>query len=366
MTEDCKPVEWGPTPEEIAAAVSDPTQARVVRPSDVNPAAPSDTPETRALQGLDLSAYRYRPGTIEAGVLGGGLYGRWFVSLSGSLITTNGTRIVRPSPTTFDNGRPAVLNSVLATGSIGALIYISGSDTAGNELLNETIAAPDVIEKLRLARDRNPHYAAVSNGSIEVDSARATIGCTVPKIRVSIDGLDRVYTEQSLPLWRAGIDEMRWIWDESRNFIKGDVYRQIGWTITPDVRPVSGTWEPWPWPWAVSDTLRYRDSFLNDISASIGRWYQPGTTGTEGDPLAQNRKRTEQFITEITDVWNRINADSNIIRGLQILGGNLRISQQRKRQPVFVQPTPGGSGGTGGGRTGGGGGVNDSSGPSVN
>jgi hypothetical protein len=228
----------------------------------------------------------------------------------------------------------------LNVGVLEAVISVSGSTEGGEEFVSETAASPDLIERIGAARTRNPHFSPVGNGRFPVTgSGQPVVGCTIPKIPVSVDGLDRVYREQANPLWRAGIERMDWMFGPT-GFRKSDLYSQLNWTLTPGVPAVSGSWVEWPWPYTAVDYNAYR----SDVSASLAKWQQPSADLVGEDPLAQNRKRTEGFLREITDIVNRINADSNIIRGLQILGGNVRINQQPRREvrfdTAYVQPRP--------------------------
>lgn len=345
MEPKCEPVVWPPTPEEVAAELTrDPNAARVRRPDTENPAAPPDTPQSRVVSGIDLTDYFYR--APEAGVNAGGVWGRWFVSLTADSVIPG--RRVRPTPIRLDNGRPLTIEPVLDSGSLSALVSVSGSTVAG-ETVFTIIGSPELAAELTAARSLNPHRSAVGNGRIPVGGALVTVGCSVPVIPVSVSGLERIYREQAFPLFRAGIASMNWIFDRD-GFRPGDLYRQINWTLTPNAPTVSGSWVETGWEYnapgykAYSAEIVKADTELRQPSREV-------SGSLEG--LALNRDRLEKYLTDVVDIWNRINRDSNVIRGLQINGGNARIRQQPRRAVGFTRGnviTYGG--GTGGGTIG--------------
>lgn len=332
----CEPALYPATTGEIAAeVVRDPNAARVVRLLETNPSGPDETdPAVAVSDGLDLSRYFWRG--PESGVAAGGLWGRWWVSLTDSASVVG--RVVRPAPLRLDAGRPLTITTRLDSGSLDAVLVLSGSSRTGLELLNEMVTSPDLRARLDAAEGVNPHYSAVLNGRIPVSGSGALVGvgCTVPKVSVSIDGLDSVYASQSDPLWRAGIERMDWIFSGENEFRAVDVYRQLNWTLAPSAPPVSGSWSEFPWPYAAEGY----DAYIGEVSASVAKWSQPtAVTAQAGDDaVALNQKRLEGFIKEVNVVLNRINADSNIIRGLQILGGSTRIRQVPKRDVQFAKP----------------------------
>jgi len=341
MEPKCEPVRWPATPEEVAAEITrNPNEARVRRPDGENPAAPPDTPEARAVAGLDLTDYFYR--APEAGVNAGGVWGRWFVSVTADSVIPG--RTVRPAPIRLDNGRPLVIEPVLDSGSLSALVSVSGSTIAG-ETVFTIIGSPELAADLEAARSLNPHRSPVGNGRIPVGGALVTVGCSVPVIPVSVNGLERIYLDQSGPLFRAGISYMNWIFDRD-GFRTDDLYRQINWTITPDAPTVSGSWEETEWAYNASEYDAYRKEIIRaDVELR-----QPSTEvsgSVEG--LALNRERLETYLTEVVEIWNRINRDSNVIRGLQINGGNERMRQQPRRAVGFRRGTVITYGGGGGG-----------------
>jgi hypothetical protein len=341
MEQKCEPVIWPPTVEEVGSELTrDPTEARVVRPGGQNPAAPESTPETRATAGVDLSSYTYRQ--PEAGLNAGGVWGRWFVSVSGDSVIPG--RTVRPAPIRLDNGRPVGVGPELSGADIGAVIRVSGSISDGTRV-DERISGPALVSELEAARSLNPHRSAVGNGRIPVGSASVLVGCTVPTIPVSVNGLDRIYNEQAFPLFRAGIQTMSWIIGPN-GYRPTDLYRQIDWTLTPSASVVSGSWTETEWAYNSPGYTAYRE----EIGAADTELRQPsGEVSGSLEALALNRTRLEKYLTEVVDIWNRINRDSNVIRGLQILGGNGRIRQQPRRAVGFTKGTVITYGGGGGG-----------------
>jgi hypothetical protein len=342
MEPKCEPVIWPPTIEEVGSELTkDRTEASVRRPAEQNPEATQSTPESRATNGVDLSAYTYRQ--PEAGVNVGGVWGRWFVSVTADSVIPG--RQIRPAPIRLDNGRPVTVSPELFGADIGAVIRVSGSLSDGTRI-DERISGPALVPELSAARTLNPHRSAVGNGRIPVGSASVLVGCTVPTIPVSVDGLDRIYNEQAFPLFRAGIQTMSWIIGPN-GYRPTDLYRQIDWTLTPSASVVSGSWTETEWVYNSPGYTAYRD----EIGAADTELRQPSrevSGSLEG--LALNRIRLEKYLTEVADIWNRINRDSNVIRGLQILGGNSRIRQQPRRAVGFTKDnviTYGGGGGGG-------------------
>lgn len=342
MEPKCEPVVWPPTPEEVAAELTrDPNAARVRRPDAENPAAPPDRPESRVVSGIDLTDYFYR--APEAGVNAGGVWGRWFVSVTADSVIPG--RRVRPQPVRLDNGRPLTIEPVLESGSLGALVSVSGSTIAG-ETVFTIIGSPELAAELTAARSLNPHRSPVGNGRVPVGNALVTVGCSVPVIPVSVSGLETIYRQQAFPLFRAGISYMNWIFDRD-GFRPDDLYQQINWTLTPDAPTVSGSWEETEWAYNERDYDAYRKEIIRaDVELR-----QPSTEvsgSVEG--LALNRERLEAYLSEVVEIWNSINRDSNVIRGLQRLGGNERIRQQPRRAVGFTRGnviTYGGGGGGG-------------------
>lgn len=315
----CEPVKWPPTPKEIEDELTrDPNAARVRRPDATNPAAPPVTPESEVTAGYDLSAYTYR--SPEAGVQAGGIWGRWFVSVSGSGATEG--RVVRPTPLRFDMGPPLEVRARL-TGSFAAVIVVSGSS------LSERICTPSVSEELTAARTRNPHRSASPNGVMPVTGSGAvvTIGCTIPKIPVDISGIRSVYDRQEPLLKKAGIQRIHWMFS-GPEFQPDDIYRQINWTISAAQPVVSGSWDAYDFFYNRPGYTAYADA----ISGSIATARQPGSDSEGDDALALNQRTLDRFLTDITKVLNDINRDSNLIRGLQIESGNTRIALQPARQ----------------------------------
>jgi len=327
----CEPVVWPVQPAEVVAAAGDTRpEARVRRPNE-NPNAEPETPEAAAVKGFDLSAYTYR--SPEAGVQAGGIWGRWFVSLSAPAATPE--RTVRPTPIRLDMGKPLEIDGVLSRGAIGAVIHVAGANIAGANLINEMISSPDLVEEITAARRLNPHRSPVPNGRIAVGDAVVTVGCTIPKIPVDITGLDAVYRSQSSPLFRAGIESMSWIFAPDGSLRTGDLYSQINWTLVPNAEVVFGTWtETAVWEYNRPDYTAYR----KEIGDAAEKYKQPGIINeTQTDAAALNKTKLRIYLTEITKWWNQVNADSNVIRGLQILGGNERIRQQPKRVVGFEE-----------------------------
>jgi hypothetical protein len=111
-------------------------------------------------------------------------------------------------------------------------------------------------------------------------------------------------------------------------FQPDDIYRQINWTISADQPVVSGSWDAYDFFYNRPGYTAY----AAEISSSITTARQPGSDAEGDDALALNQRTLDRFLTDITKVWNDINRDSNLIRGLQIESGNTRISLQPARQ----------------------------------
>jgi hypothetical protein len=163
--------------------------------------------------------------------------------------------------------------------------------------------------------------------SVTGSGAVVTIGCTIPKIPVDISGIRSVYDRQEPLLKKAGIQRIHWMFS-GPEFQPDDLYRQINWTISADQPVVSGSWDAYNFFYNRPGYTAY----AAEISASISTARQPGSDAEGDDALALNQRTLDRFLTDITKVWNDINRDCNLIRGLQIESGNTRIALQPARE----------------------------------
>jgi hypothetical protein len=330
--EDCVQVSWPPTPEELRLQPLE-GEARVTRPSS-QPPGPKPTPTDAVIApGLDLSAYTRRG--PEAGVAAGGLWGRWYVSL-----TASGSRPgsgVRPRPLRLSACEPPVgLNSALETTPIRATVRVSGDPGAG------WAATPGLLASMSLARGVNPHFSAICNGHFAAESASVVVGCTIPELGVESGGLRAMWDAEREPLWQAGVDEMRWIFSAD-GFRPADLWRQIDWTLTPAAETVTGEWTFWPWPYRFPESgsvtaaglpsAEYH-AYVADVTRLVTAYTQPfgsvpnstGTDTTGTGVLGSIGDRLRGFVVLSNEIRNRINRDSNIIRGLHGIGQQPRYS----------------------------------------
>jgi hypothetical protein len=336
--QDCVQVVYPPTPEEIAAAVKkdDPNQARVRRPITEPPTPPDPLADIKA-PGVDLTAYTYR--IPEAGVAAGGLYGRWYVSLSET--GSRPDRIVRGVPLRLSSCEwPNEIKPLLRNSPIRATIRTSGSVENG-----QRAATGWLLESMSYAVGRNPHWSPMCNGHFTVESASVVVGCTVPEIAVATDGMRSIYESQRDPLWSAGVEVMNWMFTGTR-FRPDDLWRQVDWTLTPKMESISGSWEFWPWAYRFPEigsvdkvgtpSTEYH-AYIADVDQLVSASYQPfGTIPNETGTgfLGSIGDRLRGFILLSNEIRNRINADSNVIRGLNGIG------QQPRYRIEFFTPSP--------------------------
>lgn len=339
--EECVPVIWPPTPEEKWAATLDPDQARVVRPSDTEPGKDPNTPTPPKSTGLDLSAYYWRG--PEAGVRAGGLDGRWYISLQDSGSRPN--ERIRPLPLVLDACPEKEINPELKTTSIEAVIRISGS------FLNGVAAGtPSLIESIRAARSKNPHWAVGCMGHMNVGDTIVTIGCTVPEISVSSDGISSAYLSQAADLRTAGVAELEWIFRKTGEFLPAEFWSQVDWTLTPEAEEVGGSWWFWPvnYRFPEPDSVNpdgtpspiYR-AYINNVRRVVERFRQPGSATSEATPtndsgIASLPDRLRAFIVYTNEIRNSINRDSNIIRGLHGINQQPKVCIESFRTSVSL------------------------------
>lgn len=339
--EDCVQVSWPPTPEEKwLQDIDGAEQARVVRPTDTPPLPPGADPNPPpASKGLDLSAYYWRG--AEAGVRAGGTDGRWYVSL----IETGSRpdRRVRPLPLVLDVCPQPELVETLTGTPLTAIICASGSALNG-----VCGASAEIIETTRRAVGRNPHWSPVCSGHFQVGDAVVVVGCTVPQIEVATGGIREKWYAQTGSLWQAGVSELKWIWRNDDRIRESEWWEQVRWTVSPEPEPTSADWEYWPWVYRFPESgsvervggetipsARYQ-AYAEDIRRVSGRFAQPvqmttvpTTDETDSNAIASLPGRLRGFILYTNLIRNRINRDSNVIRGLHGTRQQQRVCIER-------------------------------------